>query len=88
MVETANFNDGHVPAMSDRLTCEIVEKIMKAHQSLDRAVMKLYGFGKDASEAKIVAKLMVMYQKLATPPSLIQEPPKVVRKGRKKIKGE
>ncbi|MCL2119362.1 MAG: hypothetical protein FWH27_13150 [Planctomycetaceae bacterium] len=39
-------------------------KLVKAYQALDRAVMKLYGFGKDATEAEIVAALMVRYQQL------------------------
>ena len=39
--------------------------LLKAHQALDRAVMKLYNFkGKDITEAEIVAKLMERYQKL------------------------
>jgi hypothetical protein len=43
-------------------------ELVKAHQSLDRAVIKLYGFSKDISEADIVAKLMEKYQKLAGTP--------------------
>ena len=39
--------------------------ILKAHQNLDRAVMKLYGFtGKGIDETDIVAGLMRMYEKL------------------------
>jgi hypothetical protein len=39
--------------------------LLKAHQNLDRAVMKLYGFPtKDFTEADCVAALMEMYQKL------------------------
>jgi len=41
-------------------------ELVKAHQNLDRAVMKLYGFSKDVSEAGIVAELMERYQKLST----------------------
>jgi hypothetical protein len=37
---------------------------LKAHQNLDRAVMKLYGFSKDTTEAEIVAVLMERYQEL------------------------
>ena len=36
-------------------------ELTKAHRALDRAVMKLYGFDKDAPEAEIVAELMNMY---------------------------
>ena len=43
-------------------------ELVKAHQSLDRAVIKLYDFSKDISEADIVAKLMEKYQKLAGTP--------------------
>jgi len=39
-------------------------ELLKAHQSLDRAVMKLYGFPKDATEPAIVAALMERYQQL------------------------
>jgi hypothetical protein len=39
--------------------------LLKAHKALDRAVMKLYGFDKDADEAAIVAGLMEMYRELA-----------------------
>jgi len=40
--------------------------LLKAHQSLDRAVMKLYGFPiKDTSEAVCVAWLMERYRELA-----------------------
>jgi hypothetical protein len=35
---------------------------LKAHQNLDRAVIKLYGFGKDLTEAGIVAALMERYR--------------------------
>jgi len=39
-------------------------ELLKAHRELDRAVMKLYGFSKDATEANIVAALMERYQAL------------------------
>jgi len=39
-------------------------ELLKAHQNLDRAVMKLYGFPKDAVESVIVAALMERYQEL------------------------
>jgi hypothetical protein len=37
----------------------------KAHRALDTAVMKLYGFARDAPEAEIVAGLMESYARLA-----------------------
>jgi len=49
------------------------KELLKAHQALDRAVMKLYKFKPDMSESAIVAKLMEMYQKLTAPPTMIPE---------------
>jgi hypothetical protein len=40
-------------------------ELLKAHGALDAAVMKLYGFAKDAPEAEIVAGLMERYARLA-----------------------
>jgi hypothetical protein len=39
-------------------------ELLKAHHALDRALMKVYGFGKDITEAEIVAELMQRYQRL------------------------
>ncbi len=39
-------------------------ELVKAHQILDRAVVKLYGFQKDTTEPAIVASLMERYQRL------------------------
>jgi len=39
--------------------------LLKAHQNLDRAVMKLYGFSTKMPEAECVAALMERCQKLA-----------------------
>jgi hypothetical protein len=39
-------------------------ELLKAHQNLDRAVVKLYGFKKDITEPEIVAALMERYQEL------------------------
>ena len=39
-------------------------ELVKAHKALDNAVMKLYGFKKDATEAQIVAELMERYKRL------------------------
>jgi len=40
-------------------------ELLGAHQCLDRAVMRLYGFAADANEAECVAGLMVRYRRLA-----------------------
>jgi hypothetical protein len=39
--------------------------LLKAHERLDRAVVKLYGFAKDVEEAEVVGELMEMYNQLA-----------------------
>ena len=39
-------------------------ELLKAHQDLDHAVMKLYGFAKGMAEADMVAALMRLYQDL------------------------
>ena len=41
-------------------------ELLKAHKTLDNAVMKLYGFATNMTEAEIVAKLMERYQELMT----------------------
>ena len=42
-------------------------ELLKAHQNLDRAVMKLYGFSiKDTTEASCVAALMEQYQNIVS----------------------
>ena len=40
------------------------EDLRKAHHTNDNAVLKAYGFPKDASESDIVARLFKMYQEL------------------------
>lgn len=39
-------------------------ELLKSHEKLDRAVMKLYGFGKDTTEPQIVEELMKRYQQM------------------------
>lgn len=39
-------------------------ELLKAHKNLDRVVMKLYGYPREAAEPDIVADLMKRYQKL------------------------
>jgi len=79
----ALFPDSSLADLYDPLT--MPPELLKAHQTLDRAVMKLYGCKKDTTEPEIVAKLMEMYQKLTTPPTLIPEPEqKKTRKKRKR----
>jgi hypothetical protein len=73
------FPDSSLADLYDPLT--MPPELLKAHQALDRSVMKLYRFKTDIAEAEIVARLMEMYQKLTTPQTLIPEPqPKKVRK--------
>jgi hypothetical protein len=79
----AQFPDSSLADLYDPLS--MPKELLKAHQNLDRAVMKLYGFKKDATEADVVAKLMAMYQKLTERPTFIpEEEPKKKRKRRKK----
>ena len=58
----AKFPDNSLADLYDPLT--MPPELLKAHQTLDRAVMKLYGFDNKLTEAGIVAKLMVRYQEL------------------------
>jgi len=58
----ALFPDSSLADLYDPLT--MPQELLKAHQNLDRAVMKLYGFTKDVSEAFIVAELMERYRGL------------------------
>ena len=39
-------------------------ELLKAHKELDRAVMKAYGFGREMTEAEIVAALMIRHEEL------------------------
>jgi hypothetical protein len=79
----AKFPDSSLADLYDPLV--MPKELLQAHQALDRAVMKLYGFKKDVSETEIVAKLMEMYQKLTEKPTFIPEEGKKKRKGRKKV---
>jgi hypothetical protein len=82
------FPDSSLADLYDPLT--MPSELLKAHQNLDRAVMKLYGFKQTRGltplpEADIVAKLMEMYLKLTTAPTMILgEETKKKRKTRKK----
>jgi hypothetical protein len=61
-------------------------ELLKAHQALDKAVMKLYGFNPKTTEPEIVAELMCRYQVMTEQqPSLLpkEPPPKPKRKSRK-----
>ena len=59
----AQFPDSSLADLYDPLT--MPPNLLKAHQNLDRAVMKLYGFSvKDTTEAECVAALMERYQAL------------------------
>ena len=76
------FPDSSLADLYDPLT--MPKELLKAHQVLDRAVLKLYKFKQDMSESEIVAKLMEMYQKLTATPTFIPE--EETQKGRKKRK--
>ena len=56
------FPESSLADLYDPLTMPPV--LLKSHKALDKAVMKLYKFGKDMSEAEIVAELMERYREL------------------------
>ena len=58
----ALFPDSSLADLYDPLT--MPPELLKAHKALDNAVMKLYGFAANMTEAEIVAKLMERYQAL------------------------
>jgi hypothetical protein len=60
----AKYPESSLADLYDPLT--MPPDLLKAHNALDRAVMKLYGFEKDADELAIVAALMERYQKLSS----------------------
>jgi hypothetical protein len=60
----AKFPDSSLADLYDPLTMPPV--LLKAHQALDKAVMKLYKFGRDMSESEIVAELMGRYREVVS----------------------
>lgn len=58
----ALFPNDSLAALYDPLT--MPPELLKAHQALDREVMKLYGFSRDMPEAEMVAKLFDRYKEL------------------------
>jgi len=58
----ALFPDSSLADLYDPIS--MPSELLKAHHALDRAVMKLYGFAKDAAEPAIVAALMQRHKKL------------------------
>jgi len=56
--------DSSLADLYDPLT--MPKNLLTAHRALDAAVMKLYGYPKDTTEAEIVADLMGRYVKLAS----------------------
>jgi len=58
----ALFPESSLTDLYDPLT--MPPELLKAHKELDKAVMKLYDFAKDATEAEIVAALMEQYREL------------------------
>jgi hypothetical protein len=80
----AMFPGSSLADLYDPLT--MPKELLKAHQALDRAVMKLYKFKNDMNESAIVAALMEMYQKLTERPTMIpEEETKKKRKTRNKM---
>jgi hypothetical protein len=67
----AQFPESSLADLYDPLT--MPKELLKAHQNLDREVMKLYKFKPNMTESEIVAKLMEMYQKLTERPTFISE---------------
>ena len=57
-----NHPDSSLADLYDPVT--MPPDLLKAHKTLDKAVMELYGYSMDMSEHEIVADLMVRYQKL------------------------
>ncbi len=58
----AEYPESSLAELYDPLT--MPPELLNAHQTLDRAVLKLYGFSPEAPESKIVAGLMELYGKL------------------------
>jgi predicted amidophosphoribosyltransferase len=58
----SKFPQSSLAALYDPLNMPPV--LLKAYQALNKAVMKLYKFRKDMSEAEIVAELMGRYREL------------------------
>ena len=58
----ALFPESSLADLYDPLT--MPPELLKAHQKLDRAVMKLYGFKANMAEAEVVAKLLERDQRL------------------------
>ena len=58
----AKFGDWSLAALYDEK--KMPSELRAAHSANDLAVLDAYGFARDMSEAEIVTRLMVMYQKL------------------------
>ena len=58
------FPDSSLADLYDPLS--MPPKLLKAHRTLDAAVMKLYGFDSNVTEPEIVAELMERYKGLAS----------------------
>ena len=61
----AAFPDSSLADLYDELT--MPEELRRAHQANDIAVLKLYGFPKDAGEGDIVSRLMELYRDKVQP---------------------
>jgi hypothetical protein len=64
----AKFPKSSLADLYDPLTMS--PELRKAHNALDKGVMKLYGFAKDTPELEIVAELMRRYQALVSAATL------------------
>lgn len=80
----AKFPESSLADLYDPLT--MPKELLKAHQTLDQAVMKLYGFKKEMDESAIIVALLKRYHQLTTPPMLIGEAPNKRKRCRKKDK--
>jgi len=61
--ERAKHGDASLADLYDPILMKTTG-LLKVHESLDRSVMKLYGFSRDMTEAGIVGELMERYRKL------------------------
>jgi len=61
--ERAKHDDASLADLYDPILMKTTG-LLKVHEGIDRSVMKLYGFGRDMTEAGIVGELMERYRKL------------------------
>jgi hypothetical protein len=61
----ARYPESTLADMYNEASMPFHPELAKAHRALDAAVMRLYGFAKDAPEAEVVAGLMGRYKALS-----------------------